>query len=122
MPRVIHFELTADDPERATQFYSKVFGWQIQKWEGPQDYWLITTGEVGTPGIDGAMMRRGDFSAPVVNTIDVPSVDEFVAKITANGGSVVAPKMPIPGIGYFAYCKDTEGNMFGVMQSDPSAA
>ena len=122
MPRVIHFELTADDPERATQFYSKVFGWQIQKWEGPQDYWLITTGEVGTPGIDGAMMRRGDFSAPVVNTIDVPSVDEFVAKITANGGSVVAPKMPIPGIGYFAYCKDTEGNIFGVMQNDPSAA
>jgi len=122
MPRVIHFELTADDPERATQFYSKVFGWQIQKWDGPQDYWLITTGEVGTPGIDGAIMRRGDFSAPVVNTIDVPSVDEFVAKITANGGSVVAPKMPIPGIGYFAYCKDTEGNIFGVMQSDPSAA
>ena len=122
MPRVIHFELTADDPERATQFYSKVFGWQIQKWDGPQDYWLITTGEVGTPGIDGAIMRRGDFSAPVVNTIDVPSVDEFVAKITANGGSVVAPKMPIPGLGYFAYCKDTEGNIFGVMQSDPSAA
>ena len=122
MPRVIHFELTADDPERATQFYSKVFGWQIQKWEGPQDYWLITTGEAGTLGIDGAIMRRGDFSAPVINTIDVPSVDEFVAKITANGGSVVAPKMPIPGIGYFAYCKDTEGNMFGVMQSDPSAA
>ena len=122
MPRVIHFELTADDPERATEFYSKVFGWQIQKWEGPQDYWLITTGEAGTLGIDGAIMRRGDFSAPVINTIDVPSVDEFVAKITANGGSVVAPKMPIPGIGYFAYCKDTEGNMFGVMQSDPSAA
>ena len=122
MPRVIHFELTADDPERATQFYSKVFGWQIQKWDGPQDYWLITTGEAGTLGIDGAIMRRGDFSAPVINTIDVPSVDEFVAKITANGGSVVAPKMPIPGIGYFAYCKDTEGNVFGVMQSDPSAA
>ena len=122
MPRVIHFELTADDPERATEFYSKVFGWQIQKWAGPQDYWLITTGEAGTLGIDGAIMRRGDFSAPVINTIDVPSVDEFVAKITANGGSVVAPKMPIPGIGYFAYCKDTEGNVFGVMQSDPSAA
>ena len=122
MPRVIHFELTADDPERATQFYSKVFGWQIQKWDGQQDYWLITTGEAGTPGIDCAIMRRGDFSAPVINTIDVPSVDEFVAKVTANGGSVVAPKMPIPGIGYFAYCKDTEGNMFGVMQNDPSAA
>ncbi len=122
MPRVIHFEVTADDPERATQFYSKVFGWQVQKWAGPEDYWLITTGEAGTPGIDGGLMRRGNITAPVVNTIDVPSVDDFVAKITANGGSVVAPKMPIPGIGYLAYCQDTEGNMFGIMQSDPSAA
>ena len=58
MARVIHFELAADDPERATEFYTKVFGWQIQKWDGPQDYWLATTGAPGAPGIDGAIMRR----------------------------------------------------------------
>jgi predicted enzyme related to lactoylglutathione lyase len=122
MPRIVHFELTADDPERAVGFYQQVFGWQFNKWGGPQDYWLATTGEQGTPGIDGAIMRRDPNFPTVINTIDVVSVDDAVAKITANGGTVVAPKMPIPGIGYFAYCQDTEGNTFGVMESDPSAS
>jgi uncharacterized protein len=122
MPRVVHFELTADDPERATMFYSTVFGWKINKWDGPEDYWLVTTGEAGTAGIDGAIMRRMEDGTPVVNTIDVPSVDQYVAKITANGGTVVAPKIAIPGVGYFAYCKDTEGTTFGIMQADPTAA
>lgn len=121
MPRVIHFELTADDPERATRFYSNVFGWEIHKWEGPQDYWLIKTGENSELGIDGAIMRREQNMPPTTNTIGVPSVDEFVDKIVAAGGTVVAPKMPIPGVGYFAYCTDSEGNLFGIMQSDESA-
>jgi predicted enzyme related to lactoylglutathione lyase len=121
MPRVVHFELTADDPERATKFYQDVFGWKINKWDGPQDYWLVTTGAAGEPGIDGAIMRRME-GASVINTIDVESVDGAVAKITASGGTVVAPKMSIPGVGYFAYCLDTEGNTFGVMQQDTSAA
>ena len=121
MPRVVHFELTADDPERATKFYQDVFGWKINKWDGPQDYWLVTTGAAGEPGIDGAIMRRME-GASVINTIDVESVDDAVAKITASGGTVVAPKMSIPGVGYFAYCLDTEGNTFGVMQQDTSAA
>ncbi|HEU5102611.1 MAG TPA: VOC family protein [Roseiflexaceae bacterium] len=122
MARVVHFELAADDPERAIQFYEKVFGWQIQKWDGPQDYWLATTGERGTPGIDGAIMRRDPNMPAVVNTIDVASLDESLAKLTANGGTVVAPKMTIPGVGYMAYCQDTEGNTFGMMQADPAAA
>jgi predicted enzyme related to lactoylglutathione lyase len=117
----MHFEVGADDPERATKFYGDVFGWEIQKWDGPQDYWLITTGEEGTPGIDGAIMRR-EAGMSVVNTIGVPSVDEYTAKITASGGTVARPKMAIPGVGYFAYCQDTEGNTFGIMQNDPSAA
>jgi uncharacterized protein len=122
MPRVVHFELSADDPERAVQFYEKVFGWKIHKWEGPQDYWLATTGEQGTPGIDGAIMRRDPSMPAVVNTIDVVSLDDSLAQVTANGGNMVAPRQAIPGIGYFAYCQDTEGNTFGLMQNDPSAA
>jgi predicted enzyme related to lactoylglutathione lyase len=121
MARVVHFELAADDPERAVQFYESVFGWQIQKWAGPQDYWLATTGEPSEPGIDGAIMRRDPNMPAVVNTIDVASLDEMLAKVAAGGGTLVAPKMTIPGIGFFAYCKDTEGNTFGMMQSDPSA-
>ena len=121
MARVVHFELAADDPERATEFYKNVFDWQIQKWEGPQDYWLVTTGAKDTPGIDGAIMRRDPGMPAVVNTIDVESLDDMIATVTANGGTVVAAKMTIPHVGYFAYCKDTEGNTFGMMQNDPSA-
>jgi len=122
MSRVVHFEFTADDPERATRFYHEVFGWQSHKWDGPQDYWLIKTGEEGEPGIDGAIMRRDSAGTTTVNTVDVSSVDEIVTKVEQAGGKVVAPKMPLPGMGYFAYCSDTEGNMFGIMQSDSSAS
>lgn len=121
MARVVHFELVADDPERATQFYRNVFGWKIEKWDGPQDYWLISTGDPGTPGIDGGIMRRAEWTPPTTNTVDVESVDDAVAGIVANGGTILAPKMPVPGVGYLAYCKDTEGNTFGVMQVDRTA-
>jgi len=56
-----------------------------------------------------------------VCTIDVPSLDDVIAKITARGGTLALPKMAVPGVGWLAYYKDTEGNIFGVMQSDPSA-
>ena len=84
------------------------------------DYWLVSTGE-GTPGIDGGIMQRMNPSAATINTIDVPSVDEFAARIAQNGGRVVMPKRAVPGVGWMAYCQDTEGNVFGIMQSDSSA-
>jgi predicted enzyme related to lactoylglutathione lyase len=56
-----------------------------------------------------------------VNTIDVPSVDEFAKKVEQNGGKIVVPKHTIPGVGWIAYFKDPESNMFGMMQDDPSA-
>lgn len=120
MPRVIHFEIPADDPDRAVKFYSEVFGWKITKWTGPTDYWLVTTGE-GNPGIDGGLLRRPHPGMSTVNTIDVASLDEACRTITEKGGKVVAPKMAIPGVGYLAYCNDPEGNMFGIMQADASA-
>ena len=121
MARVVHFEFPVDDPDRAVDFYRNVFGWEIDKWDGPQDYWLITTGAEGEPGIDGALMRRQQPDQGTINTVGVPSVDDFVAKITKNGGEVVMPKMAIPTVGYLAYCKDTEGNVFGIMEPDPTA-
>src|SRR5436309_11847202 len=110
MPRVVHFEIHADDSQRAVNFYQNVFGWQIHKWEGPQDYWLIATGPQNEPGIDGAILKRmqpinGDAVIAYVCTIDVPSLDDTVAKITAQGGTIVLPKMPVPGIGWLAYSK-----------------
>ena len=120
MGRVVHFELPVDDPERAIKFYTDAFGWTTEKWDGPLDYWLVMTGAESEPGIDGALTRRGDVST-VVNTIDVDDVDAAVASIQAAGGKVIAPKITVPGVGYMAYCLDTEGNQFGIMQSDESA-
>ena len=121
MPRVVHFELPADNIERATRFYREVFGWQIDRYEGAEDYSLINTGE-GEPGINGGLMLRGPGRNTTVNTIGVSSVDEYIDKVVAQGGSVVAPKMAIPGVGYLAYCTDSEGNMFGMMQADTNAS
>ncbi len=120
MLRVSHFEFGADDPERAVKFYEKAFGWKIKKWEGPIDYWLVMTGEKDTAGIDGGIMKRTNHETTIV-TIDVPSVDEFTKRIEEAGGKIVKPKGAVPGVGYFAYCADTEGNVFGIMEEDREA-
>ena len=123
MPRVVHFEISADDPARALDFYRQVFGWQAQPWEGsgPEEYWLLTTGENGQLGINGGLMRRQSQFPGTVNSLDVASVDEFTAKVTAHGGRVVVPKVAIPGAGYIAYCQDTEGIIFGIFQAEAPA-
>lgn len=126
MPRVLHFEIHASDPERGIKFYEKVFGWTFQKWEGPMDYWLITTGPDSEPGINGGLMRRqgeidGQAVIAYVCTIGVADLDVSMATVEANGGKVALPKMPIPGMGWLAYYKDTEGNIFGMMEPDESA-
>lgn len=120
--RPIHFELGVVEPARAVKFYETVFGWKGTKWDGPMEYWMMTTGPQGEPGIDGGIMIHQDKSPRTVNTIGVESVDEFTKKVTAAGGQVAVPKFPIPGIGWQAYCVDTEGNLFGIHQMDPAAA
>lgn len=119
MPRVVHFEIPAENPERSIEFYSNLFGWRFQKWDGPMPYWLISTGE--GPGIDGGMMQKNAPEHPVTNTVDVPSIDEYCAKAEAAGGTIVVPKMAVPGVGWLAYFKDLDGNIVGMMQNDPSA-
>jgi predicted enzyme related to lactoylglutathione lyase len=121
MPRPNHFDISADDPERAAAFYSSAFGWTFAKWDGPMDYWLITTGEAGEPGIDGGLVARSEGAPPLMHTIDVPSIDEYSERVTAAGGTVLRPKSPIPEVGWFAYCADSEGNPFGLMEADPDA-
>jgi predicted enzyme related to lactoylglutathione lyase len=121
MNRIVHFDIYADDPGRAVKFYGAVFGWKAEKWNGPMEYWMITTGPEDKPGINGGIGRREDPEEHTMNTIGVPSVDKFVAKVTAAGGKSVAPKMAIPGVGWFAVCLDPEGNKFGLMEEDPNA-
>jgi predicted enzyme related to lactoylglutathione lyase len=127
MNRVTHFEIHADDLNRAAVFYADLFGWKFQSWGGPMDYRLITTGPDGTPGINGGLLKRQhpitgiDGVIAYVCTMLVENVDAVVEKATRLGGAVALPKMPVPGIGWLAYLKDTEGNVFGVMQHDSSA-
>lgn len=122
MPRVVHFEVSAENPERAAKFYGQVFGWKFEKWGGPMEYWMVNTGGDKQPGINGGLSRRkAGTPANTVNTIDVSSVDEYSTKVGKNGGKVVAPKMAIPGVGFFALCQDTEGTTFGIMEFDEKA-
>ena len=128
MPRVAHFEIHADNPERAIQFYTGLFGWEFQKWDGPMPYWLITTGPDSEPGINGGLVKRmggGPADMQPVNayvcTASVPDLDARVEKALSSGGTMALPKMPIPGVGWLAYVKDTEGNILGLMQPDPAA-
>jgi len=121
MPRIVHFEFHCDDPERAAEFYRKAFGWEITKWDGPVEYWLIKTGDDSEPGIDGGLARRREASDSVYNTIQVPSVDEYIERVSSEGGTIVVPKSPIPGVGWLAYFKDTENNIVGIMEPDSDA-
>lgn len=121
MPKIVHFELNADDPLRAKGFYEKVFNWKIEKSEMPMDYWMITAGPEEEQGIDGGLQKREDTAEIVTNYIGVPSIDEFSKKIETNGGTILTPKSPIPGTGYFALFKDTEGNKLGIFETDESA-
>lgn len=122
MPKVIHFEIPAEDLRRAAAFYEKAFEWKINNYgSGEMDYWLVTAGEDKEPGINGAIAKKSETHLATVNTMSVSSFEDTVDKIRAAGGEILGPKMAVPNIGYMTYCKDTEGNIFGIMQMDPEA-
>jgi len=121
MGRVVHFEISAEKPEEVISFYQNTFNWRFEKWEGPMAYWMIMTGDEKTPGIDGGLKERDEMGTNTINTIDVVSIDESIEKVTKNGGEIIVPKMTVPGVGWLAYFKDPQENVFGIMQSDESA-
>jgi predicted enzyme related to lactoylglutathione lyase len=126
MPRVVHFEIHADDLDRAERFYTDVFGWTIQRWQGPFDYRVVTTGNDGEPGINGALVgRRGPIDGQAVTayvcTVDVPDIVETEQRVAAAGGRQVVERTIVPHVGHLSYFKDTEGNIFGAMEDDPDA-
>jgi uncharacterized protein len=121
MGKVLRFELQVPDPELAVTFYSNTFGWRFVKMPGTRDYWFIRTGVTGEEGIDGGLMRSPDGETRTTNSIEVDSIDDHLAKVAASGGKVVVEKTTVPGMGYFAYCTDDQGLLFGVSESDPFA-
>ena len=119
--RVVHFEIQADDLERAKKFYESVFGWQVPQMmkeeDGMMDYWGLVTGADGTTGINGGLYKRGSDKLYTYDcTIQVDDLDKAIENVKKNGGAIRVEKAEIPGIGWFAGCTDTEGNRFGLMQ------
>lgn len=121
MNRFTHFELATNDLQKTAAFYRAVFGWQIQKWEGPVEYWLVTTGDETAPGINGGLMQTGPDFKGTINTAEVEDIDAILAKVLENGGEIVLEKGAIPGVGYQAYFKDNTGIVVGLHQADPTA-
>jgi predicted enzyme related to lactoylglutathione lyase len=128
MPRVIHFEIHAQDPERAIRFYTEVLGWRFEQWSGPMEYWLVRTGPEGEPVVDGGLLRRRGIAPqagqPVnayVCMVDVPDLDSYLQHAVQLGAVRAVDKMPVPGIGWLAYLQDSEGNLLGMLQRDSSA-
>lgn len=129
MGRPVHFEIQADDLERARAFYAAVFGWTFEDYSGfvGSPYLGVTTGAEGTPGISGGLQPR---PAPVgeaqgtnaaVLTMEVADFDATATLIEASGGRVALPKFALPGMAWQGYFLDTEGNTFGIHQPDPQA-
>ena len=126
MDKVVHFEIPADDVGRAKDFYGSVFGWQLQTMQmDGGDYTIAMTTPIDEqsqmptePGaINGGMMQRADHTPSPVITIGVGAIDDALGQIEGRGGSVVTPRTPIPGMGAFAYFKDTEGNVMGLWET-----
>jgi hypothetical protein len=131
MNRVVHFEIQADDPERAAKFYRDIFGWNIDKWPGLEwEYWVVMTADKDSkePGINGGLLRRPAKTPPqecgtnaYACTVQVENFDATAKKILAAGGVVAMPKFALAGMAWQGYFLDTEGNVFGVHQPDPNA-
>jgi uncharacterized protein len=124
MARPIHFEIHADDPQRAIAFYTGVFGWTVNQWDD-QQYWLVSTGPTDEPGIDGAILprpgERPANGAPVVgmvNTMQITDLDASLATAFELGGVLALEKMVIPGVGTVAYVLDSEANVIGMLQPE----
>ena len=118
MPKIIHFEINADDVQRAKAFYEKVFKWKIQSWPGNPDYNLIEAGEESETGINGGLQKREDSADQIFNYISVSSVDDTKNQIEENGGTIESPRISVPGVGHFYMFKDPEGNKLGIMEED----
>ncbi|HVS85788.1 MAG TPA: VOC family protein [Gaiellaceae bacterium] len=113
--RVVHVEIAAADVDRAQGFWSGVFGWEISPSTIPGiDYRMFRTGEN-----EGGALQPGEPGHLTVY-LDTDDIDASLAKVGEHGGEAGA-KMPVPGFGWLAACKDTEGNAFSLWQSDSSA-
>ena len=109
MSKVVHFELVAENPKRALEFYDKVFGWNITKWDGLSDYWICKTGRDDEFGIDGAIKPKLQNSKNML-TINSDSLEKSMERIKKAGGVIVSDVIAVPGVVRFCRFRDCEGN------------
>jgi len=122
MPTIVHFDLPADNPARAREFYTGLFGWKFIAPPGFPDFYLIETTDLeGKPALGGGMGKRGSPDQRIMNYLGVPSLEEYCRKVEQFGGTVIIPKMIVPKFGCMVVCRDTESNSFGLWQDDPGA-
>src|SRR5215211_6008284 len=100
--RVVHFEIPSNNPQRTMDFFKDVFGWNFQQY-GDEQYWFAITGDEKSPGVNGAIMSKRDPQQPVINTLSVEQIDEYVQKIESAGGKIAMPKMAVPSASWVAY-------------------
>ncbi len=110
--KLIHFEIPAADTQRARDFYSRLFGWEYEAWEGPVEYHTLS--DTRDPG--GAIYPRQE-RENVRIWFDTSDLDADIARVRELGGEAT-DKEQIPGVGWFTICKDTEGNEFGILAPD----
>ena len=124
---IVHFEIPADNPEKLKQFYENMFGWKIEKFPGPAEYWMINTvpvDERGRPtemGVNGGMMKRQHPEHRPTSYILVESVDEYSKKIEDAGGKIIVPKTAVPSMGYWAMFADPDGNVLAIWEENKEA-
>ena len=124
MDSVVHFEIPADNPTRASKFYKDAFGWNIQKWEGPMAYWMLGTAESDENGmpknpgaINGGMAKREAPLKSIVVTVMVDDIEKALQRVEKAGGKAVSKKQAVGDMGFSAYFKDSEGNVVGLFQA-----
>ena len=118
---IVWFEIPADNLERAKSFYGALFGWKMEKFPGPMDYWHIDTGGADASPDGGLMKRQNPGQQGITNYILVPSVDQSAAKVQKLGGKICMPKSAVPQMGYFVICQDTENNTFALWEKNENA-
>jgi predicted enzyme related to lactoylglutathione lyase len=114
---VVHFEISVPNPEQAVGFYSRVFGWSIQKLPDPVRYWQIRTCEAPSEqGIPGGIVQSKTGLPRVSVTVQVESLERACARVMSNGGSVITEQQIVPGFGVHVLCKDPQGNFFALIE------
>ena len=120
-----YFDFTVSDLDAARRFFEEVLGWRFEKFPMPYEYYRIQAGQPEEPGIDGGIGAVRD--APTAEgrpltqvTMPVDDLDAVLRQVEESNGQIIEPKMPIPGIGWYATCAEPGGLKFGLIQVDPT--